>query len=58
MRKIIYKCDCCFREYPYMLAAQDSDREVLYKFKNFELCNKCVKLVINYISSLCQQQSQ
>lgn len=58
MRQVTYHCDVCKRQYSYMLAAGDDERGVLYKFKNFELCNQCVKLTTEFIKSLCQQKNQ
>ena len=43
MRKVIYKCDICGREYPYELPAGQKDREVLKEVLGKDYCYKCLK---------------
>lgn len=41
MRKIIYICDCCKREFPYELQAGEKDRAILVNVLGKDLCRKC-----------------
>lgn len=49
MRKIIYKCDNCHREYSYELKAGDKDRGMLLTFLDKELCRKCLKRALELL---------
>ena len=49
MRKITYICDCCEREYPYELAANDNDRGILATVLDKELCRKCLKRALELL---------
>jgi len=48
-RKITYICDCCEKEYPYELMAQDNDRGILDKILKWEMCRKCLKEAIQLL---------
>jgi hypothetical protein len=54
MRKIIYQCDICKREYPYELKADEGERGVLANFKllKVEVCRQCLKKIMEYIQTL------
>jgi len=41
MKKVIYICDCCKREYPYKLKAGEKDRAILVNVLGKDLCRKC-----------------
>lgn len=43
MRKIIYQCDKCKREYPYELRAGENDRAILVRRFEWEFCRICDK---------------
>jgi DNA-directed RNA polymerase subunit RPC12/RpoP len=41
MRKVIYICDTCGKEYPYELQAGEKDRDILINILGKDLCRKC-----------------
>lgn len=55
MRKVIYICDICKREYPYELKADDRDRGILVNVLGYDLCKKCSNELKQV---LCQSQKQ
>lgn len=52
MRKINYVCDVCQKEFNYSLQAEDNERGILRKIKNYELCGDCFHKVLDYICQL------
>ena len=57
MRKIIYKCDACGREYPYELQAGQADRNILKEVVGKDFCYKCLKDLKILVDNLCNRQS-
>jgi DNA-directed RNA polymerase subunit RPC12/RpoP len=55
MKKVVYICDGCGREYPYLLQAQDAERGILIKICNKNLCRDCYKRVIEFVKLICQK---
>lgn len=51
MRKIIYICDNCGREYPYELQATDNERGILATVLGKEYCRQCLKKAIELLSN-------
>lgn len=53
MRKVIYVCDICGKEYPYELKSGEKDREILVSVLGKDLCRKCSNELKQV---LCQNQ--
>jgi len=53
MKRVIYICDQCKREFPYELKLSDKDRSMLLDVYGFDLCRECVKKVKEFI---CQKK--
>ena len=49
-RRIVYVCDVCQREYPYVIQATEKDRGILGKIAGYEVCRKCLKELINVVN--------
>lgn len=45
MRRIVYQCDRCRREYEYELKVEDAERGILARIPELgiEICRKCLK---------------
>lgn len=53
MRKVVYVCDICKKEYPYELKSDEKDRNILVQVLGSDLCRKCANELKQV---LCQNQ--
>ena len=49
VRRITYICDMCGSEFPYEIKADEHDRPMLLRLRNWEVCSRCVKKFVAII---------